>query len=246
MGFWDLIFKKKPAEKTSTSVPVGDPAADKEQSSDVDLSFSRKYGPVYSSEDLTEEEKAAIRKRIEERYPNFPNKPYLKWDEVGFRNSLDRVADALNIDISRVDLLPVGYLQTLMRRVLDNFLILERAKDISIFFDKIDFIKRDLKQLAAAEINGVKFSYSPSLLLWNVEIHARELFEIVLENSSSAQMDKICSLKTDRGRMNSNQRWKDSVDLLAENLNDDLKSVIQSEFEKLEKAREEMKNEVES
>ena len=59
-------------------------------------------------------------------------------------------------------------------------------------------------------------------------------------------MDKICSLKTDRGRMNSNQRWKDSVDLLAENLDDDLKSVIQSEFEKLEKAREEMKNEVES
>ena len=154
----------------------------------------------------------------------------MKWDEVGFRNSLDRVADALNIDISRVDLLPVGYLQTLMRRVLDNFLILERAKDISIFFDKIDLIKRDLKQLAAAEINGVKFSYSPSLLLWNVEIHARELFEIVLENSSSAQMDKICSLKTDRGRMNSNQRWKDSVDLLAENLDDDLKSVIQSEF----------------
>ena len=41
--------------------------------------------------------------------------------------------------------------------------------------------------------------------------------------------------------MNSNQRWKDSVDLLAENLDDDLKSVIQSEFEKLEKAREEMK-----
>lgn len=168
----------------------------------------------------------------------------MKWDEVGFRNSLDRVADALNIDISRVDLLPVGYLQTLMRRVLDNFLILERAKDISIFFDKIDFIKRDLKQLAAAEINGVKFSYSPSLLLWNVEIHARELFEIVLENSSSAQMDKICSLKTDRGRMNSNQRWKSSLDLIAQNFNDDLKSIIQDEFEKLEKAREEMKSEV--
>ena len=30
MGFWDLIFKKKPAEKTSTSVPASDPAADKE------------------------------------------------------------------------------------------------------------------------------------------------------------------------------------------------------------------------
>ena len=88
MGFWDLIFKKKPAEKTSTSEPVGDLAADKEQSSDVDLSFSRKYGPVYSSEDLTEEEKAAIRKRIEERYPNFPNKPYLKWDEVALETVL--------------------------------------------------------------------------------------------------------------------------------------------------------------
>lgn len=240
MGLLDLIFKKKPVEKASTD----DLSFDKSPISDTDLSFLHEKGPIIRECDLTEEEKAAIRKRIEERYPNFPNKPYLKWDEVGFRNSLDRVADALNIDISRVDLLPVGYLQTLMRRVLDNFLILERAKDISIFFDKIDLIKRDLKQLAAAEINGVKFSYSPSLLLWNVEIHARELFEIVLENSSSAQMDKICSLKTGRGRLNSNQRWKDSVDLLTENFNDDLKSIIQSEFEKLEKAREEMKSEV--
>lgn len=240
MGLLDLIFKKKPVEKASTD----DLSFDKSQSSDTDLSFLHEKGPIIRECDLTEEEKAAIRKRIEERYPNFPNKPYLKWDEVGFRNSLDRVADALNIDISRVDLLPVGYLQTLMRRVLDNFLILERAKDVSIFLDKTDLIKRDLKQLAAAEINGVKFSYSPSLLLWNVEIHARELFEIVLENSSSAQMDKICSLKTDRGRLNSNQRWKSSIDLLAENLDDDLKAVIQSEFEKLEKAREEMKNEV--
>ena len=240
MGLLDLIFKKKPVEKASTD----DLSFDKSPSSDTDLSFLHEKGPIIRECDLTEEEKAAIRKRIEERYPNFPNKPYLKWDEVGFRNSLDRVADALNIDISRVDLLPVGYLQTLMRRVLDNFLILERAKDISIFFDKTDLIKRDLKQLAAAEINGVKFSYSPSLLLWNVEIHARELFEIVLENSSSAQMDKICSLKTDRGRMNSNKRWKDSVELIAENLDDNLKTAIQGEFEKLEKAREEMKSEV--
>lgn len=240
MGLLDLIFKKKPVEKASTD----DLSFDKSPSSDTDLSFLHEKGPIIRECDLAEEEKAAIRKRIEERYPNFPNKPYLKWDEVGFRNSLDRVADALNIDISRVDLLPVGYMQTLMRRVLDNFLILERAKDISIFFDKTDLIKRDLKQLAAAEINGVKFSYSPSLLLWNVEIHARELFEIVLENSSSAQMDKICSLKTDRGRMNSNQRWKDSVELLAENLDDNLKTAIQGEFEKLEKAREEMKSEV--
>lgn len=240
MGLLDLIFKKKPVEKASTD----DLSFDKSQSSDTDLSFLHEKGPIIRECDLTEEEKAAIRKRIEERYPNFPNKPYLKWDEVGFRNSLDRVADALNIDISRVDLLPVGYLQTLMRRVLDNFLILERAKDVSIFLDKTDLIKRDLKQLAAAEINGVKFSYSPSLLLWNIEIHARELFEIVLENSSSAQMDKICSLKTDRGRLNSNQRWKDSVELLAENLDDNLKTAIQGEFEKLEKAREEMKSEV--
>lgn len=240
MGLLDLIFKKKPVEKASTD----DLSFDKSPSSDTDLSFLHEKGPIIRECDLAEEEKAAIRKRIEERYPNFPNKPYLKWDEVGFRNSLDRVADALNIDISRVDLLPVGYLQTLMRRVLDNFLILERAKDVSIFLDKTDLIKRDLKQLAAAEINGVKFSYSPSLLLWNVEIHARELFEIVLENSSSAQMDKICSLKTDRGRLNSNQRWKDSVELLAENLDDNLKTAIQGEFEKLEKAREEMKSEV--
>ena len=56
-------------------------------------------------------------------------------------------------------------------------------------------------------------------------------------------MDKICSLKTDRGRLSSNQRWKSSLDLIAQNFNNDLKSIIQDEFEKLEKAREEMKSE---
>ena len=44
--------------------------------------------------------------------------------------------------------------------------------------------------------------------------------------------------------MNSNQRWKSSLDLITQNFNDDLESIIQDEFEKLEKAREEMKSEV--
>ena len=131
-----------------------------------------------------------------------------------------------------------------MRRVLDNFLSIERLKDVAGFFDKIDLIKKDLKQLSAAEMHGAKFNYSPSLLLWSVETHTKELFSVVIENSSSAQMDKICSLKTDRGRLNSNQRWKSSLDLITQNFNDDLKSIIQDEFEKLEKAREEMKSEV--
>lgn len=131
-----------------------------------------------------------------------------------------------------------------MRRVLDKFLSIERSTDVKVFSENLEIIKKDLKQLSAAEVHGAKFSYSPSLLLWSVETHQKELFSIVVENSASAQMDKICSLKTDRGRLNSNQRWKDSVDLLAENLDDDLKAAIQNEFEKLEKAREEMKNEV--
>ena len=170
----------------------------------------------------------------------------LNWNELGFRDGLSRTAAALSIDTSYANKLPVGYLQAVMRRVLDNFLSIERSKDLTVFFDKLDFIKRDLKQLSAAEMHGAKFNFSPSLLLWSVETHTKELFSIVVENSSSAQMDKICSLKTDRGRLNSNQRWKDSVDLLAENLDDNLKTAIQGEFEKLEKAREEMKNEVES
>ena len=181
-----------------------------------------------------------------DKYRKKPDSSYLSWDELGFRDGLRRVSSALNIDTSYEDKLPIGYLQALMRRVLDTFLTLERSKDVSIFFDKIDLLRQDLKQLSSAELKGVKFSYSPSLLLWSVETHQKDLFRIVVENSSSAQMDKICSLKTDRGRLNSNQRWKDSVDLLAENLDDNLKTAIQGEFEKLEKAREEMKNEVES
>lgn len=181
-----------------------------------------------------------------DKYRKKLNTASLNWNELGFRDGLSRTAAALSIDTSYANKLPVGYLQAVMRRVLDNFLSIERSKDLPVFFDKLDFIKRDLKQLSAAEMHGAKFNFSPSLLLWSVETHTKELFSIVVENSSSAQMDKIRSLKTDRGRLNSNQRWKDSVDLLAENFNDDLKSIIQSEFEKLENAREEMKNEVES
>nr|DAL47234.1 MAG TPA_asm: hypothetical protein [Caudoviricetes sp.] len=177
-----------------------------------------------------------------DKYRKKPDSSYLNWDELGFRDGLRRVSSALNIDTSYEDKLPIGYLQALMRRVLDTFLTLERSKDVSIFFDKIDLIKQDLKQLSLAELKGVKFSYSPSLLLWSVETHQKDLFRIVVENTTSAQMDKICSLKTDHGRLNSNKHWKESIDLLAENLDDELKAIIQDSFAELEKSREEMKS----
>lgn len=199
-----------------------------------------------NKETKKEREKAELKaKGIDiDKYPRFPNKPNLNWNELGFRKSLNRVATALTIDISDADKLPKGYLEAIMRRVLDKFLSIERSADVKVFSESLEIIKKDLKQLSAAEVHGAKFSYSPSLLLWSVETHQKELFSIVIENSFSAQMDKMCSLKTDRGRLNSNQRWKDSIDLLTQDFNDDLKSIIHIEFEKLEKAREEMQNEV--
>lgn len=179
-----------------------------------------------------------------DKYRKKPDSIILNWKELGFRDGLSRVSAALMIDTSYEDKLPIGYLQALMRRVLDTFLTLERSKDVSIFSEKLDLLRQDLKQLSASELKGVKFSYSPSLLLWSVETYKKDLFHIVVENSTSAQMDKICSLKTDRGRLNSNQRWKKSMDLIAENFDDELKAIIQDSFAELEKAREEMANEV--
>lgn len=177
-----------------------------------------------------------------DKYRKKPESTWLNWDELGFLDGLCRVSSALSIDTTYEDKLPFGYLQAIMRRVLDTFLTLERSKDVSIFSDKVDLIRQDLKQLSAAELKGIKFSYSPSLLLWSVETHQKELFRIVVENSTSAQMDKIRSLKTDRGRLNSNQRWKESIDSLSESFDDELKAVIKDSFVELEKAREEMKN----
>lgn len=177
-----------------------------------------------------------------DKYREKPESTLLNWDELGFHDGLCRVSSALSIDITYEDKLPFGYLQAIMRRVLDTFLTLERAKDVSVFFDKIDLIRQDLKQLSSTELKGVKFSYSPSLLLWSVETRQKELFRIVVENSTSAQMDKIRSLKTDRGRMNSNQRWKESIDLLSEKFDDELKVIIQDSFVELENAREKMKS----
>lgn len=178
------------------------------------------------------------------KYPPFSDKPKLNWYEIGFRNDLSRVAAALNIDTSESNLLPVGYLQAVMRRVLDSFLCIERAKDVTVFFERTDLIKRDLQQLSSAELHGAKFNYSPSFLLWCVETKEPKLFSIVVENCSAAQMDKICTLKTDRGRFSSNQKWKSSIESLLDGRDDGFKEIVQSEYEKLESAREKMKNEV--
>lgn len=70
------------------------------------------------------------------------------------------------------------------------------------------------------------------------------MFSIVVENCSAAQMDKICTLKTDRGRFSSNQKWKSSIESLLDGRDDGFKEIVQSEYEKLESAREKMKNEV--
>ena len=175
-----------------------------------------------------------------EKYARNPHEIYLDWRYQGFRSGMPRIFNALNIDCSNADKLPTGYLQAVMRRVLDSFLEIDRAKDATVFFERIDLIKRDLRQLSAAELHGVKFSYSPSLLLWSMEARKKELFSVVAENLFSDQMDKICSLKTDRGRVNSNQKWKNSLDLLLENHEDDFKAIIQERYLKLEKAREEM------
>lgn len=226
MGLFDFFFKKKQVEESQNKNDL-----------------SQKSEIIFES-DLSEEEKTAIRKRIDEKYPAFPNKPKLDWGEIGFRNDLNRIAEALNIDISDADKLPLGYLQAVMRRVLDGFLCIERAKDVTIFFERIDLIKSDLQQLSAAELHGAKFSYSPSLLLWNVEKNELRLFLIVIENNSSAQMDKICSLKTDRGRLNSNQKWKDSIYILLDGRDKRFTEAVQNEYEKLESARKEMANEV--
>lgn len=162
----------------------------------------------------------------------------LSWNELGFRNNLERTKQALEIKDEEATLLPDGYAKAIMRRVLDSFLVIERSYEIKECTERLQLIEADLKQLSCSELAGTVFDFSPSYLLFSVKKNQNAIVAIVIENSMAKQMDKICSLKTDRGREKSNAKWRDTNIEQAEPYDNHLKEFILYKYSVLEKSRE--------
>ena len=97
-----------------------------------------------------------------------------------------------------------------IRKVLDSFLVIERTSDIDILFSRYDMILDTLDELKKYERMGFKFDFSPTELYNMIELSLGDLFEVVVENSYIKQLEKLLTLKTQKGKANSIQKWKDS------------------------------------
>lgn len=97
-----------------------------------------------------------------------------------------------------------------IRRVLDSFLVIERTSDVDILFSRYDMILDTLDELKKYERMGFKFDFSPTELYDMMKFSLFDLFEVVVENSYIKQLEKLLTLKTQKGKSNSIQKWKDS------------------------------------
>jgi hypothetical protein len=97
-----------------------------------------------------------------------------------------------------------------IRKVLDSFLVIERTSDIDVLFSRYDMILDTLDELKKYERMGFKFDFSPAELYSMMKFSLSDLFEVVVENSYIKQLEKLLSLKTQKGKEKSIQKWKDS------------------------------------
>mgnify|MGYP000149303132 FL=1 len=97
-----------------------------------------------------------------------------------------------------------------IRKVLDSFLVIEQTSDIEVLFSRYDLILDTLDELKKYERMGFKFDFSPTELYNMIKFSLSDLFEVVVENSYIKQLEKLLTLKTQKGKANSIQKWKDS------------------------------------
>jgi hypothetical protein len=97
-----------------------------------------------------------------------------------------------------------------IRKVLDSFLVIERASDIDVLFSRYDMILDTLDELKKYERMGFKFDFSPTELYDMMKLSLSDLFEVVVENSYIKELEKLLSLKTQKGKQSSIEKWRDS------------------------------------
>jgi hypothetical protein len=97
-----------------------------------------------------------------------------------------------------------------IRQILDSFLIIERTSDVDTLFSRYDFILQSLEELIKYEKIGFGFDFSPKELYDMMKLYLSDLFEVVVENSYIKELEKLLSLKTQKGKQSSIEKWRDS------------------------------------
>lgn len=96
-----------------------------------------------------------------------------------------------------------------MAQFKDSLQIMRDTANPSTFFSRFDFAKERLESMAEYEKLGIKFTGSPSALIkeFEDENNIADTVNYLIDNAYKKQIQKISTLKTERGRSNSNQKW---------------------------------------
>lgn len=88
-------------------------------------------------------------------------------------------------------------------------MIIERTSDVDTLFSRYDFILQSLEELIKYEKIGFGFDFSPKELYDMMKLSLSDLFEVVVENSYIKELEKLLSLKTQKGKQSSIEKWRE-------------------------------------
>lgn len=91
----------------------------------------------------------------------------------------------------------------------DSLSIMQKTAIPETFFSRYDLVMQRLDNMIALQQKGIKFTGDPLSLKAQAldEENIADTVNILIDNAYQKQLQKLSTLKTERGRANSNQRW---------------------------------------
>lgn len=97
----------------------------------------------------------------------------------------------------------------LMDEFQDSLGIMQKTTNPETFFSRYDLAMERLDGMVELQQKGIKFTCDlPSLKAQALSREtAADTVNVLIDNAYTKQLQKLSTLKTERGRANSNQRW---------------------------------------
>lgn len=97
----------------------------------------------------------------------------------------------------------------LMDEFQDSLSIMQKTTNPETFFSRYDLAMERLDGMAELQQKGIKFTSDLSSLKAQAlsQETAADTVNVLIDNAYTKQLQKLSTLKTERGRANSNQRW---------------------------------------
>ncbi len=117
----------------------------------------------------------------------------------------------------------------------DSLNIMQKTTNPETFFSRYDLAMERLDGMAELQQKGIKFTSDISSLKAQAlsQETAADTVNVLIDNAYTKQLQKLSTLKTERGRANSNQRWYASFEPYFDKMPVRSRSYLDLKFEEL-------------